>query len=184
LLVLAAGSAVAQGGFIRPDPKLDSASTSLRDGYLVFRDTLRVIDATSSRLNRDIRTASGALLLSRNRAVRTACANALRSVDSARQNLLGSPAASRTPQRARDEVNQSQGELRLALSHCVTEFDGYSDPARSDAIRDAGTHSASDAVLAGKKFERAAEAFLKTLGITVRPYGSGDPPSPFAGRPN
>ena len=154
----------------------------MRDHYLVFRDTLRVIDAASSRLTRDIRTASGALLLSRNRAVRTACASALRSVEAVRQNLVGSPAAGRAPQPGRAEVDRSLGELGPALSRCATEFDKYSDPAGSNAVRDAGTRSASDAVLAGKKFERAAEAYLSSLGITVRPYGSG--PSPFAGSAN
>jgi hypothetical protein len=182
--VVASRSAAAQvGGFIKPDPKLDSASASMRDGYLEFRDTLRTIDAASFRLNRDIRTASGALLLSRTRAVRSACANALRWVDPARQNLLGSPNAGRVPQRARDDVTKTQAELRLALSHCVAEFDEYSDLARANAVRDVGTRSASDAVLVAKKFERAAEAFLSTLGITVRPYGAGAT-NPFAGRSN
>jgi hypothetical protein len=37
-------------------------------------------------------------------------------------------------------------------------------------------------VNSGKKFERAAEAMLATLGITVRPYGSGA--SPLAGSAN
>lgn len=181
--MLATGSVAAQAsGFIKPDPKLDSVSTSMRDDYLVFRDTLRAIDAASSRLTRDIRTASGALLLSRNRAVRAACASAMRLIDPTRQSLLGSSAAPRAPQRARAEVSRTQGELRLALSHCVTEFDEFSDPARSNGVRDAGARSASDAVLVAKKFERASEAFLNTLGIVVRPYGSG--PSPFAGRSN
>lgn len=156
----------------------------MRNNYLVFRDSLRAIDAASSRLNRDIRTASGALLLSRARAVRNACSNALRTVDSARQDLLGSPYAVRSPQRARDDVSKAQGELRLALTHCVTQFDEYSDPAKATAVRDIGTQSVSDAVTVGKKFERAAEAFLGTLGITVRPYGAGDAPNPFAGRSN
>ena len=154
----------------------------MRDNYLVFRGILRVIDAASSRLTRDIRTASGALLLSRNRAVLAACANTLRSIDAAGQSLLGSSSASRAPARARSEVERSLGELRPALSRCVTEFSEYSDPARSSAVRDAGAHSASDAVMTGKKFERAAEALLGTLGITIRPYGSGA--SPFAGSAN
>jgi len=153
----------------------------MRDDYLVFRDTLRAIDAASARLNRDIRTASGALLLSRTRAVRTACSNALRGVDSARRDLLESPYAVRSPLRARNDVSKTQSELRLALSQCVAEFEQYADPARASAIRDTGTRSASDAVTVAKKFERAAEAFLGSLGITVRPYGAGDGPNPFAG---
>jgi hypothetical protein len=157
----------------------------MRDEYLVFRDTLRAIDAASSRLSRDIRTASDALLLSRTRAVRTACSNALRGVDSARQDLLESPYAVRASLRARNDVSKAQGELRLALSQCVAEFDQYADLARAASIRDAGSRSASDAVMVGKKFERAAEAFLASLGITVRPYGAGEGPNPFAsGRAN
>ncbi|MEP7326330.1 MAG: hypothetical protein ABI836_10310 [Gemmatimonadota bacterium] len=184
LFLLAARSVAAQaGGFIKPDPKLDSLSASLRDDYLVFRDTLRAIDAASSRLTRDIRTASGALLLSRNRAVRAACANALASIDSARQNLLGSPKAGQAPLGTRTELDKTVGELRPALSRCVAEFDGFSTPAGAIAVRDAGARSASDAVLTGKKFERAAEVFLNMLGITVRPYGAGGP-NPFAGSAN
>lgn len=154
----------------------------MRDNYLVFRDTLRGIDAASSRLTRDIRTASGALLLSRSRAVLAACVSTLRSIDATRKSLLESSSASRAPERARTGVERSLGELRPALSRCVTEFSEYSDPARSNAVRDAGARSAMDAVNSGKKFERAAEALLATLGITVRPFGSGA--SPFAGTAN
>ena len=155
----------------------------MRDSYLVFRDTLRVIDASWSRLSRDIRTGTGALLLSRNRAVRTACLSSLRRIDVTRQNLLGVPMANRAPQRVRTELEKRLTELRPALTRCETEFEQFSDPAKSTGVRDVGATSVPNALAASRKFELAAEAFLSSLGIKVRPFASGDS-NPFAGRAN
>lgn len=169
----------AQGGFIRPDPKLDSAAVSARDAYLVLRDTLRTIDAASSRLTRDIRSGTGALLLSRVRAIRAGCAAALRAEEPARKNLLAAEVAQRTPTVRRTELEQSITELRAALTRCVEEYTGYVDRERPEEVRNTGNQLASATITTSHKFERIAERYLLAVGVKIRPYGAG--PNPFAG---
>ena len=119
------------------------------------------------------------LLLSRARAMSEACAGALRLVDSTRGEMLTNEVASRTPPAQRTQLERSLAELRPALTRCADEFGTRVEqgPAK---VRDAGSASAVAAVAASHKFELAAESYLGTLGVKIRPYGAG--PNPFAGR--
>lgn len=166
------------GGFIKPEV-LDSASAVLRDNYVSVRDTLRAVTGKVAILQRDLRSASDAVLLSRARGLDAACSAALRHLDRSRSGTLGSERGRRAPAPRRTAADRAFIELRATLVECGTEYKAINRLDQASQVRDRGTGVGIKAQLAIRNFEEAAEAYLLSLGIRVRPFGSGA--NPYAG---
>ena len=163
--------------FIKPDA-LDSTRARIRSSYVILRDTLHSVTSGSSLLQRDLRSGSPAILLSRVRTIGRACRNGSRIWSDSRDGLLESPAAVTVPRQVRAALDQRLRELREALTTCSSEFDELAAPGHVQDIRDHATPRALKAQTAVRNFEEAARHYLASLRITVRPRGAG--PSPFA----
>lgn len=151
---------------------------SLRDSYLAYRDTLRTIDASTALLLRDIRGRSDALVLSRARAVASACAASRRGLEPTRSAMLESPAVADARPATRQRVADRFAELAVALDACIRDFSPVRSIADVPGFLDRGPAPAVTARDASNQLERAAEVLLKSLHIDIRPFGAG--PSPFA----
>jgi hypothetical protein len=167
-----------QGGFIRPEPKLDPATAQVRNSFLQLRDTLHTIAAASARLQRDVRVGTDAAIVSHARTVLYGCASSLRGVDRAKTGMLDSPLAARAPAPRKTALERSFLELRGALDRCSSEFKEMSAPGKPSEIRDYGVSRSLRTQAAVQAFENSALSYLQAVGIKVRPYGSGA--SPFA----
>ena len=166
------------GGFIKPEV-LDSASAVLRDHYVSVRDTLRAVSGRVAILQRDLRSASDGVLLSRARGLHVACSAALRHLDRTRSETLESERGRRAPAPRRTAADRAFIELRAALAECITEYKSINRLDQASQVRERGTGIGIKTQLAIRNFEEAAEAYLLSLGIRVRPYGSGA--NPYAG---
>lgn len=161
------------GGFIKPEV-LEPAAIVMRDSYSSVRDTLRAVSGKSAILQRDVRSATDAVLLSRARGLESGCSASLRHLDRSRDLILGSSGlGSRAPAPRRTVLDRSLIELRSALTTCATEYKGMSSWARVGEMRARGVNIASRNQIAIRNFEAAAEPYLLSVGIKMRPYGSG-----------
>lgn len=168
----------AQGGFIKPEV-LDSASAAIHDSYVSVRDTIRAVSGKSSILQRDIRSASDAVLLSRARGLEAACSASLRHLDRSRSRILESELARRAPAPRRTAMDRALLELRATLTTCATEYKGMSRLDLMGLMKERGANLALKNQIAIREFEGAAEPYLLSLGIQVRPHGAGA--NPYAG---
>jgi hypothetical protein len=99
--------------------------------------------------------------------------------------MLESQVGRRAPEPKRTAVDRSLIELRAALTNCATEYKAMSRRETAGDMRTRGVSPAVRNQMAIRNFEAAAEPYLLSLGIKVRPYGSGA--NPYAGtarRPN
>jgi hypothetical protein len=170
--------AAQQSGFIKPQI-LDSASAALREGYIATRDTLRAVSGKSALLQRDIRSSTDAMLLSRARNLEVLCTASLRQLDRSRVRLLDGEVARRAPAPRRTALDRSIIELRAALTTCASEYRSMSLPESAEAMRARGVNVALKNQVAVRSFENTAELYLLSVGIRVRPHGSGS--NPYAG---
>jgi hypothetical protein len=168
----------AQGGFIKPEA-LDSASAAIHDSYVSVRDTLRAVSGKSSILQRDIRSASDAVLLSRARGLEAACSASLRHLDRSRSRILESELGRRAPAPRRTAVDRALLELRATLTTCAAEYQGMNRLDQMGLMKERGASLALKNQMAIREFEGAAEPYLLSLGIRVRPHGAGA--NPYAG---
>ena len=151
----------------------------MRDSYVSVRDTLRLVSGKSAILMRDVRSATDAVLLSRARGLDAACTASLRHLDRSRTKLLESEMTRRAPAPRRTTLDRAIIELRAALTTCSAEFKGMSSPGKGEEMRARGVNIAAKSQLAIRNFENAAEPYLLSLGIRVRPHGAGA--NPYAG---
>ena len=151
----------------------------MRDTYVSVRDTLRVVSGKSAILQRDIRSATDAVLLSRARGLDAACAASLRHLDRSRARMLETAAARRVPAPRRTALDRAFIELRATLATCAAEYKGMSHIEKAEEMRARGVNIAAKNQLAIRNFEIAAEPYLLSLGIRVRPHGAGA--NPYAG---
>jgi hypothetical protein len=178
LALAAASPAMAQSDFVRPEA-LDSASAQMRDSYVLVRDTLRQVNAGSALLQRDVRIGSEAVLISRARMLESSCSASLRQLDLARREMLASKLAPRAPAPRRTALDKSLTDLRSVLLTCVSEYQKLGTRAQAPEIRGRGIAQSRTNQQAVRNFESAADAYLLSLGIKVRPFGAGE--NPLAG---
>lgn len=145
----------------------------MRDSYISVRDTLRAISGKSAILQRDVRSATDAVLLSRARGLESACTAALRHLDRSRDPMLGTDSGRRAPAPRRTALDRSLLELRAVLSTCTAEYKGMGSWARVGEMRARGVNIALRNQVGIRNFEGAAETYLLSVGVKVRPYGSG-----------
>ena len=151
----------------------------MRDSYVLFRDTLHAVSARSALLQRDLRSASDALLHSRARGIEIACTASLSLLVRSRNAMLGVPLARRATAPQRTALDKSLTELRTTLTSCSTEFKALAARDSTGEPRDRARGQAVKNLASIRNFEGAADPFLLSLGIRVRPYGAGA--NPYAG---
>lgn len=151
----------------------------MRNSYVSVRDTLRVVSGKSAILLRDIRSATDAVLLSRARGLDAACAASLRHLDRSRGQMLETATARRVPAPRRTALDRAFIELRATLTTCTAEYKGMSHIEKAEEMRARGVNIAAKNQIAIRNFENAAEPYLLSLGIRVRPHGAGA--NPYAG---
>ena len=151
----------------------------MRDRYISVRDTLRVVSGKSAILQRDVRSATDAVLLSRARGLDAACTASLRPLDQSRAALLDTELSRRAPLPRRTALDRAYIELRAALTTCSNEFKAMSSSGKGEEMRARGVSIAAKSQLAIRNFENAADPYLVSLGIHVRPHGAGA--NPYAG---
>ncbi|MGH7508869.1 MAG: hypothetical protein ACREMZ_05320 [Gemmatimonadales bacterium] len=178
LLIFCARELGAQGTVVLPQPPLDSARASLRDGLLVLRDSLNSIDAAASRLQRDYRGASAAALLSRARVMRDACARSARTVVPTRETVAAALITDPRKQKRRGELIQALDRLQEELTRCHSDFAALAQPGQGEQVRGYGNQRAVRVQAALRTYAPKASAFLAAMGIRVAPLGAA--PSPLA----
>lgn len=151
----------------------------MRDSYLSIRDTLRSVSAKSATLQRDVRTSSDAVLLSRARGLEAACNASLRHLDRSRELMLASNPGQRVPAPRRTTLDRSFIELRATLTACGQAYREMSKRERVGEMRSRGVNQAVKNQQTIRSFEAAAEPYMLSLGVRIRPYGSGA--NPYAG---
>lgn len=177
-MLVAVPPLAAQGGFIKPEV-LDSSSAVMRDSYVSVRDTLRAVTGKSAIFQRDSRSASGAVLLSRSRGLEAACSASLRHLDRSRSRMLESGPARRAPAPRRTALDRAFLELRATLTTCASEYKSMNRVDQAEEIRARGVRLAVRNQVTIRDFESAAEMYLLSIGIRVRPHGAGA--NPYAG---
>jgi hypothetical protein len=128
---------------------------------------------------RDVRSASDAVLLSRARGLETACSASLRHLDRSRAGILESERGRRAPAPRRTGFERAYLDVRATLATCAAEYKGMSRMDQAGQMREQGVSIALKNQLGIRAFEGAAESYLMSLGIRVRPYGAGA--NPYAG---
>ncbi len=142
------------------------------DSYASIRDTIRVVSGKAAILQRDARSASDPVLFSRARSLTGACDASLRHLDRTRHLILSSDRAERAPAPRRTALDRSAIALRAELMNCT----GFYREITRDRVRDMRGKGVTQALKtqgAIRDFEGAAEAYLLSVGIKVRPHGSG-----------
>ena len=151
----------------------------MRDDYVSVRATLRVVSGKAAILQRDIRTATDAVLRSRARALDDACGASLSDLTRAQGRMLEPGMARRVPVPRRAALDRAFLELRSALTACGKEYKAMSGREKGEEMRARGVSIAAKTQVAIRNFEIAAEPYLLSLGIRVRPHGAGA--NPYAG---
>lgn len=169
--MLFAQSLTAQGTVVRPEPPLDSGRATLRDALLRFRDSLSSIDAAASRLQRDYRQASTALLLSRARVMHEACARSGRNLPPTRQAVLAADASDEQRLRRRGEMVSALDQLQKALARCESDFGVMSRAGEAERVRGYGNDRAVRIQAAVRRYEQVLGTFFGAMKIKVSPLG-------------
>jgi hypothetical protein len=161
----------AQGTVVRPEPVLDAGRATLRDALLQFRDSLGSIDAAASRLRRDSRRASPALLTSRARVMRDACVRSVRSLPATRKTVLAAAVSNELRLRRRGEMVTALDQLQKTLAQCESDFRTMSQPGEGERVRGYGNDRAVRVQTAIRRYERVLGTFFSAMSIKVTPLG-------------
>jgi hypothetical protein len=157
---------------MRPEPPLDSARATMRDAFLVLRDSLNTIDGAAARLQRDFRQASGPSLLSRARVMREACASSARTVAPTRKALLDAKLSEPTRIKQRNQLLAAMDHMKGALDRCELDFTAMSRPGQAETVRGYGNDRALRVQSALRKYENALRGFLGAMKIRITPLGA------------
>ncbi len=164
--------------FVRPQ-NFDSATVRVRDRFVSLRDTLHSVTAGAARLERDLRTASDQVLISRARLLRDVCSGSLKGVDGTRDEMFAGTPVTKVPAPKRTALDRSFIQLRAALNQCSIDFAELAVPGMGPRIRDGGVSRILPSETAIRDIESAGDVFLRSLGVRIRPYGAAV--SPLAG---
>ena len=93
--------------------------------------------------------------------------------------MLAPEMAARVPAPRRTALERAFIELRATLATCTTEYQGMSQAGKAEEMRARGVNIAAKNQVAIRNFENAAEPYLLSVGIRVRPHGAGA--NPYAG---
>ena len=136
--VLAAPASLSAQLVVQPEAKLTSEQQTVRSSLYQLRDTLLLVEAASARIARDLNGASDAALRSRARVMAQRCQAALVQTDSTRTVVTRGALPEPDPQKVRSNLDRALSDLRTQLKSCISEFDGLTDPAKSQELRGYG----------------------------------------------
>ena len=161
---------------VRPTPPLDPARVALRNAVLVLRDTLVTIDGAAARLQRDYRSASSFLLLSRARIMRDACARSVQTIPPTQEALLAAQLSDPKKLKRRNDLVSALDRLKGVLSRCQSEFAAMSRPDQAETVRGYANDRAVRVQGALRQYEQTLRDFLGLMEIPVSPLGAEPPP--------
>lgn len=178
MLAGTAAPLAAQTAVARPTD-LSVEQISVRDAYLVIRDTLHAVGAGGARLIRDKNGSSDAVLSSRARIISQDCSAAFGMLDSTRAGMM--VIESEDPRVAERRSNLSEAFTRLTagLEECESGFARLAEPANIEELRGYGFGRAEAIREIIHHFNKMSTEYLLILGVEVRPIGAG--PNPLAG---
>jgi septal ring factor EnvC (AmiA/AmiB activator) len=173
LLVTGAAPALgAQAAMVVPEKPLDSERARLRDTVYVMRDTLAAVNASIARLQRDFRTASTPVLVSRARTLTADCAAARRRIPATRSAIAAAPIKSKLVLDQQKRTTTELARLETELDRCVTEFGRLSTPAKGEEVRGYGNRKAAPIQTQIRRYDEAVTGFFSALEIPHRPLGA------------
>lgn len=178
LLLILPVSLSAQG-VILPEGPLDPAHATVRDGYMVLRDSLSAVMASVARLERDLSHSSPYVLASRASRLQERCSAALRTLPLTRKAFLESPLMDSVPMPQRKQLGGSLRNLETSLAGCDSQFMAWSDRSKTEELRGYGVATGLKTADAIHAYDASANDVLRLIHIRLRPLGAG--PSPLAG---
>ena len=152
-----------------PPKSLDGVHARLRDAVQVLEDSLKTVTAATARVQRDLNTASNALLQSRARAVRDGCQRSVRSVAPIRTAIAEAGIPSPDPKRRRAEIQQALQVLQGNLEKCATEFDSLALPSQAATMKGYGPSRALKVNQALSQYSAVLQAYLGAIEVRLQP---------------
>jgi hypothetical protein len=172
-LCLVSPAAVAAQTVLQTQPPLDSARLQLRDALVVFRDSLLTVNAAAVRLQRDVRQASAASLLSRARVMRSACAGSGRALGPARELVRAMPLSEAERIKPRRELVSVLDRLKGALTRCETDFAAMSQDGQAETVRGYAYNRSGRVQRVLQEYEATLRRFLDVMGMQLPAPGPG-----------
>jgi hypothetical protein len=184
LAVLAGPASLSAQLVLQPEAKLTSEQMTVRTSLYRLRDTLLLVEAASARIARDLNGASDAALRSRARVMAQRCQAALVQTDSTRTVVTRGALPEPDPQKVRPNLERALTDLRTQLESCISEFNGLTDPSRSDELRGYGIGKGRKVQTAIQNYRPpAARYFRFTFNQQYWPNTSGAGATPSTPTP-
>lgn len=183
-LALALSAAPLAGQAVLDDPVLDSVQTEVRDALYRLRDTLTTVDAATSRIARDIRSASDQVLRSRARVVAERCAAAAGTLPPIRELVGASNLPAHDRLKLRPRLVTALSTLEGQLTQCATEFTGLTAPAKAEELRGYGIGKGERLQARIREYQLSVVAYFKeALGIRYLPNSGATAGRATSGNP-
>jgi hypothetical protein len=152
---------------LRTEPPLDSARSGLRDVLAILRDSLLAVNGAAVRLQRDVRQASNASLLSRAGVMRDACTGSGPALGVARGEVNGIRLSQADRAKSRGELVKALNRLDVALTRCETQFAAMSQEGQAETVRGYAYNRSLRIQRAMQDYEVALRRFLDLMGIQL-----------------
>jgi hypothetical protein len=158
---------------VKTEPPLDSARLELRDALVTFRDSLLTVNGAAARLQRDVRQASNASLLSRARVMRDACAGSARAVAPTRRSVQTLRFSKSERTKPRKELVSALNQLEGALTRCAADFAAMSRDGEAETVRGYSYKRSGRVQRVMQEYEASLRRFLDAVGIQLPALGAG-----------
>lgn len=179
ILCLSAPLMLSAQTVVRTEPPLDSARSGVRDVLGILRDSLLAVNGAAVRLQRDVRQASNALLLSRARVMREACSGSAPALGVARGEVNGIRISQADRAKTRGELVKALNRLDAALTRCETQFAAMSQAGQAETVRGYAYNRSLRVQRALQDYEVVLRRFLDVMAIQLPP--SKQSPGTIAG---
>lgn len=180
VLGLALGARPAAAQQIFKPAVLDSVQQSIQRPLYALRDTLNLVDAAMSRLARDRRVTSDALLRARARLIAERCQAADPASSAAREAILKAGRPDPDKGKVLPTLTESLTQLKREMAACALEFKGLALPDSAERLRDYGVGRLPKIQGALRRYEMAVKPyFAVVIGDRYMPSteGAGATPS-------
>ncbi|MBA2291369.1 MAG: hypothetical protein H0W15_02815 [Gemmatimonadales bacterium] len=153
---------------IWPEKTLSPAQKDLKDAVVILRDTLRVVQSTSERLERAHLAGRGAVLTSSARSLAVDCERAARSASWVQARIGGFSTSEERGDAVLEQFRRSLLTLQRDMTTCNTDaLSALAASPHGDRLLKIRTL----AVKATARYEMTVEELMKTLGIPLDPKG-------------
>jgi hypothetical protein len=167
ILCLTAPGTLSAQTLLRTQPPLDSTRSALRDVLGILRDSLLAVNGAAVRLQRDVRQASNASLLSRARVMRDACAGSSPALGVARGEVTGLRLPQADRAKSRRELVNALNRLEVALTRCETDFAAMSQDGQAETVRGYAYNRSLRLQKVMQGYEAALRRFLDLMGMQL-----------------